>query len=198
MARALSPEVAEALKSGRAGLSSLALFVFPEGTYGLFTGSGGLEWNGHLYKGVGNFLKVPKISSSTGNEALGAVITLSDIPVSHLDDDFVYQIENFSYDNAPCLITIVAVDIETDEFLGPVMSELYEIDVPTHEIGAVDENGQATCTISATLETAKREISAATHVRTSSAEHQRDFGVNDNSAQHLSSVGKFQLKLGSR
>lgn len=177
-------------------LALCAQFVFPEGTFGLWTGRGNLTVNSQVYKGVDRFLSFSGAKSQIGNVADGAAVQLSDVPSEYLDPDWQSALENYTYDNAPCNLTWVAFDPVTHAYLGIAAFRAYEIDTLVYRRSAIAEDGSFTVTVEAALESVARSITAATHVKRSDADQRRHNDPNDGGFRHAAAGRRFKIKFG--
>jgi hypothetical protein len=196
MARSFDTDLAAALASGNVAIAIAAQFVFPEGTYGLWTGRGNLTWNAATYKGVDRFLSLSEMRQSAGNKLEGATLSLANVPSDMLDPDWIQTIENFSYDNAPLVLTWLGFDATTHALLGAMRTDRFEIDTITPNIGPVDDKGIRLATIEVAMETPRRNLSAANNVRRS-PEDQKAFNDPDDEGLKDAVIGnRFQIKFG--
>jgi len=194
--RTFATQVEAAIKAEEVAIAGLALFAFPEGNFGLWTGTGTIPWNGFVYRGVDRYLEFPGISRSTGNEAQRATLNLSGVPSDLLDPDWQAALEGYAYDNAPVTLTWLALDPKSRAVIGQVRTERFEMDSPAYQVGEPDENGVCAVTISVPLETPARNISGQSYARRTLAEQQADNDPDDTGFQFVSVAGKFTIQFG--
>lgn len=196
MAPPLDSDVLAALAKSRLAIAIAAKFVFPEATFGLWTGRGTLTWQGQAYKGVDRMLAFDGGRDASGNVAEGGTLSLSGLPSDKLDPDWQSQMESYTYDNAPCIVAWLAFDAQSHELLGHLKVKAFEIDTILYRKGPVDEDGRHLVDIQAALETASRNLTDATHWKRSDADHRQ---VNDENDLFLDRAGigaRFKIRFG--
>lgn len=168
----IDPDVADQVEDGRLAILPLIRFDIPDHNVGYHIGGRNLVWGDFLYK-PNRFLDPGAFENALGNAVTRQTIVFSDVPTDD-PDDAIAQIEELDYLNAPVIITYLAGDPETDEVLGVLVSQIYEIDRVTFDKSAVDENGERTVTVSIDLEPPGRSHRDQTYARRSHDEQQYD------------------------
>lgn len=168
----LDEAVEDQVEDGRLLIFPIIRFNIPDNSVGYHLGGRDLVWDEFTYK-PNRFLDPGSFTSGLGNEVTRQTIVFSDVPTTD-PDDVIARIEELDYLNAPVIITYLAGDPETDEILGILVSQLYEIDHVTFEKGAVGEDGMRTVTISIDLEPPGRSARDQTYAKRSLDEQQFD------------------------
>jgi hypothetical protein len=194
--RSLPTAVENAFEANGIAPALLVQFVFPEGTYGLWTGRGLLEWNGFTYKGIDRIIGFSGDEDTSGNEARGAILSLSQIPADRVPDDWFESLENLTYDNAPCNLTWLAFDIRTHELLGLLKFTAYEIDTVSYPEGGQGADGVSEISIEIALETANRNLEASTGTRRSDEDQKRHNDPADRAFEKAAVGNRYRLEFG--
>lgn len=143
------------------------------------------------------FLDAEGLSASLGNQISEAVLSFSNVPTDNADDA-IASIEDYDYINAPVTVSYLCGDPATDEVLGVLVTHFYEIDEVEFEDGAVDENGQATITLSISLETLSRRYRDQTYAKRSQEDQARHNQETDTAFEYVATSPTWSEEWGQR
>ncbi|UTV37648.1 DUF2163 domain-containing protein [Ensifer adhaerens] len=183
----LSPEVEAIVESGEfAGLDLIRLDL-PGKTVGYHRGGRPFTYNGLKYL-PNRFLQGGDINSAVGVAVTTRTIVFSNIPVTD-PDDAIAKIEQYDYPNSPVIITHLAGVPETNEVVGILVSNIYEIDRVSFNDDALDANGSGMLTLTIELQPPGRSARGQTLIKRSTAEQQFDNDETDTGLEYVATIG---------
>lgn len=135
----LPTDVLDLLDSGRMAVRGLMRFQFGTGTYGFWTGSEPLTWNGLTYVPTG-LLDVSPVSRSVGLAAQKVDIRLAERPESGLTADVLAQVEQEDWYGRPVTLWNALIHPDTRAILHTRIRWQGVVDTLDHEMnGSVME-----------------------------------------------------------
>lgn len=191
---ALSPEVEAIVESGEFAGLDLIRFDLPGKTVGYHRGGRPFTYNGLKYL-PNRFLEPGDINSAVGIAVTTRTIVFSNIPVTD-PDDAIAQIEQYDYPNAPVIITHLAGAPGTNEVIGILTSNIYEIDRIAFNDDALDAKGAGLLTLTIELQPPGRSARGQTLVKRSQAEQQFDNDATDTGLEYVATVGTIPEEWG--
>lgn len=183
----LSPEVEAIVESGEFAGLDLIRFDLPGKTVGYHRGGRPFTYNGLKYL-PNRFLQGGDINSAVGVAVTTRTIVFSNIPVDD-PDDAVAKIEQYDYPNAPVIITHLAGVPDTNELVGILVSNIYEIDRVSFNDDALDANGSGMLTLTIELQPPGRSARGQTLIKRSTAEQQFDNDETDTGLEYVATIG---------
>jgi hypothetical protein len=183
----LSPEVEAIVESGEFAGLDLIRFDLPGKTVGYHRGGRPFTYNGLKYL-PNRFLQGGDINSAVGVAVTTRTIVFSNIPVDD-PDDAVAKIEQYDYPNAPVIITHLAGVPDTNEVVGILVSNIYEIDRVSFNDDALDANGSGMLTLTIELQPPGRSARGQTLIKRSTAEQQFDNDETDTGLEYVATIG---------
>ncbi len=183
----LSPEVEAIVESGEFAGLDLIRFDLPGKTVGYHRGGRPFTYNGLKYL-PNRFLQGGDINSAVGVAVTTRTIVFSNIPVTD-PDDAIAQIEQYDYPNSPVIITHLAGVPDTNEVVGILVSNIYEIDRVSFNDDALDANGSGTLTLTIELQPPGRSARGQTLIKRSTAEQQFDNDETDTGLEYVATIG---------
>lgn len=183
----LSPEVEAIVESGEFAGLDLIRFDLPGKTVGYHRGGRPFTYNGLKYL-PNRFLQGGDINSAVGVAVTTRTIVFSNIPVDD-PDDAVAKIEQYDYPNAPVIITHLAGVPDTNEVVGILVSNIYEIDRVSFNDDALDANGSGTLTLTIELQPPGRSARGQTLIKRSTADQQFDNDETDTGLEYVATIG---------
>ena len=183
----LSPEVEAIVESGEFAGLDLIRFDLPGNTVGYHRGGRPFTYNGLKYL-PNRFLQGGDINSAVGVSVTTRTIVFSNIPVDD-PDDAVAKIEQYDYPNAPVIITHLAGVPDTNEVVGILVSNIYEIDRVSFNDDALDANGSGMLTLTIELQPPGRSARGQTLIKRSTAEQQFDNDETDTGLEYVATIG---------
>ncbi|MHA4733288.1 DUF2163 domain-containing protein [Ensifer adhaerens] len=183
----LSPEVEAIVESGEFAGLDLIRFDLPGKTVGYHRGGRPFTYNGLKYL-PNKFLQGGDINSAVGVAVTTRTIVFSNIPVDD-PDDAVAKIEQYDYPNAPVIITHLAGVPDTNEVVGILVSNIYEIDRVSFNDDALDANGSGMLTLTIELQPPGRSARGQTLIKRSTAEQQFDNDETDTGLEYVATIG---------
>jgi len=183
----LSPEVEAIVESGEFAGLDLIRFDLPGKTVGYHRGGRPFTYNGLKYL-PNRFLQGGDINSAVGVAVSTRTIVFSNIPVDD-PDDAVAKIEQYDYPNAPVVITHLAGVPDTNEVVGILVSNIYEIDRVSFNDDALDANGSGTLTLTIELQPPGRSARGQTLIKRSTADQQFDNDETDTGLEYVATIG---------
>jgi len=190
----LSPEVEAIVESGEFAVLDLIRFDLPGKTVGYHRGGRPFTYNGLKYL-PNRFLEAGDINSSVGVAVTTRTIVFSNIPVTD-PDDAVAKIEQYDYPNSPVIITHLAGVPNTNEVVGILVSNIYEIDRVSFNDDALDAKGAGLLTLTIELQPPGRSARGQTLVKRSKAEQQFDNDATDTGFEYVATVGTIPEEWG--
>ncbi|ATE84663.1 hypothetical protein phi2LM21_p46 [Sinorhizobium phage phi2LM21] len=183
----LSPEVEAIVESGEFAGLDLIRFDLPGKTVGYHRGGRAFTYNGLKYL-PNKFLQTGDINSAVGVSVTTRTIVFSNIPVDD-PDDAVAKIEQYDYPNAPVIITHLAGVPDTNEVVGILVSNIYEIDRVSFNDDALDANGSGMLTLTIELQPPGRSARGQTLIKRSTADQQFDNDETDTGLEYVATIG---------
>lgn len=183
----LSPEVEAIVESGEIAGLDLIRFDLPGKTVGYHRGGRPFTYNGLKYL-PNRFLQGGDINSAVGVAVTTRAIVFSNIPVDD-PDDAVAKIEQYDYPNAPVIISHLAGVPDTNEVVGILVSNIYEIDRVSFNDDALDANGSGKLTLTIELQPPGRSARGQTLIKRSTAEQQFDNDETDTGLEYVATIG---------
>ena len=177
MSISLDSAVASKLEDGDIRILPLVKFEFPEVTFGLHFGGRDFTYGGLTYR-PNKWLSPDSFEDALGNDITSRTLVFSGV-VTDDHDDILARIEEYSYLNAPVTVSYLAGEPTTDDVLGVLDTQYYEIDAVQTDKGAVDQNGARLVTISVTIQPPQRRYQDQTYAKASNAEQQFDNDADD-------------------
>ncbi|WP_420406906.1 DUF2163 domain-containing protein [Hoeflea sp.] len=202
MAVSLDTDVANQIDSGAIKVIALIKFELtgngetPDKTVGYHNGGRDFTWSGQDYL-PNRFLDADGLMAGLGNQISERKILFSGVPTDNADDA-IASIENYDYINAPVTVTYLCGDPETEEVLGVLVTHFYEINGVEFETGATDENGQATISLTISLETLSRRYRDQTHVKRSVEDQNRHNSATDTAFEYVATSPDWPMEWGQR
>lgn len=190
----LSPEVEAIVESGEFAVLDLIRFDLPGKTVGYHRGGRPFTYNGLKYL-PNRFLEAGDINSAVGVAVTTRTIVFSNIPVAN-PDDAIAQIEQYDYPNSPVIITHLAGVPKTNEVVGILVSNIYEIDRISFNDDALDAKGAGLLTLTIELQPPGRSARGQTLVKRSKAEQQFDNDATDTGFEYVATVGTIPEEWG--
>ncbi|NMG39880.1 DUF2163 domain-containing protein [Chelativorans sp. ZYF759] len=188
------PAVEAALESGQIVTLDLIRFELPGGPFGYHMGGRPYPHNGLVYK-PNRWLSMGEMRGDLGVAVSTRELVFSNVPVDD-PDDAIAKIEEFSYLNAPVIITHLLGEPDSNNVLGILASHLYEINQVLFEDGAAGANGERTLTMTVELEPPGRSARGATHVRRAQAEQQFDNDPTDTGLEYVNVASQWPREWG--
>lgn len=192
----LDPAVEAQVNSGQIATIELIRFDLPGKTAGYTDGGRPYTYNGLTYL-PNQWLQSGEARGELGIAVQTREIVFADVPVPDARDA-ISRLEEFQYTNAPVIITTLCGVPESNEVLGILLSNIYEINDVRYEDGAVDANGEATLTIIVELEPPGRSARGKTAVMRAEDEQQFDNSSFDTSLEYSSVVQTIPVEWGRR
>ncbi len=183
----LSPEVEAIVESGEFAGLDLIRFDLPGKTVGYHRGGRPFTYNGLKYL-PNRFLQGGDINSAVGVAVTTRTIVFSNIPVTD-PDDAIAKIEQYDYPNSPVIITHLAGVPDTNEVVGILVSNIYEIDRVSFNDDALDANGSGMLTLTIELQPPGRSARGQTLIKRSTAEQQFDNDETDTGLEYVATIG---------
>lgn len=183
----LSPEVEAIVESGEFAGLDLIRFDLPGKTVGYHRGGRPFTYNGLKYL-PNRFLQGGDINSAVGVAVTTRTIVFSSIPVTD-PDDAIAQIEQYDYPNSPVIITHLAGVPDTNEVVGILVSNIYEIDRVSFNDDALDANGSGMLTLTIELQPPGRSARGQTLIKRSTADQQFDNDETDTGLEYVATIG---------
>lgn len=190
----LSPEVEAIVESGEFATLDLIRFDLPGKTVGYHRGGRPFTYNGLKYL-PNRFLEAGDINSAVGVAVTTRTIQFSNIPVTD-QDDAVAKIEEYDYPNSPVIITHLAGVPNSNEVVGILVSNIYEIDRISVNDEALDAKGSGLLTLTIELQPPGRSARGQTLVKRSRAEQQFDNDAADTGFEYVATVGTIPEEWG--
>lgn len=183
----LSPEVEAIVESGEFAGLDLIRFDLPGKTVGYHRGGRPFTYNGLKYL-PNRFLQGGDINSAVGVAVTTRTIVFSNVPVTD-PDDAIAKIEQYDYPNSPVIITHLAGVPDTNEVVGILVSNIYEIDRVSFNDDALDANGSGMLTLTIELQPPGRSARGQTLIKRSTAEQQFDNDETDTGLEYVATIG---------
>ncbi len=194
MSVSLAPAVSAQLDEGAVAILPLVKFTFPEMVYACHFGG-----RDHVYSGVNykrnRWLASDGFSGALGNQVTARTLTFSNVPTED-SDDAIGKLETLTYTNAPVTISYLVGDPETDQVLGILDTQFFEINTVTYRQDAVDENGLRTVTVDIEIEPIARRMRGTTAAKRSNEEHQYDNSSGDQFFKYVAASPSWQTTWG--
>lgn len=191
----LDPVVAAQIEKGRIARLDLIRFDLPGKTVGYHRGGRPYVYNGLTYL-PNRFLDIGSMTSAVGTAVTTRTITFSNIPVTD-PEDAIARIEEFDYQNSPCIIAHLCGVPNTSEVLGILASSIYEIDQVRYNKGAVS-GSERTLTMEIDLQPPGRSARGSTGVKRSIAEQQFDNSPTDTGLEYVATNASIPEEWGQR
>lgn len=183
----LSPEVEAIVESGEFAGLDLIRFDLPGKTVGYHRGGRPFTYNGLKYL-PNRFLQGGDINSAVGVAVTTRTIVFSNVPVTD-PDDAIAKIEQYDYPSSPVIITHLAGVPDTNEVVGILVSNIYEIDRVSFNDDALDANGSGMLTLTIELQPPGRSARGQTLIKRSTAEQQFDNDETDTGLEYVATIG---------
>lgn len=196
MANSLDTAVATQVDSGSIKVIPLVKIDLPGKSVGYHTGGRLFTYSGFEYL-PNRYLSSEGFSGALGNQISEVTLTFSNVPTDN-PDDAIASIESYDYINAPVTVSFLAGDPETDEALGVLVTQFYEINDVEFEVGALDENGIATITVKISLETLSRRYRDQTYAKRSAEDQQRHNSATDTAYEYVATSPDWPEEWGQR
>ncbi|WP_425087765.1 DUF2163 domain-containing protein [Stappia sp.] len=196
MANALDTAVAAQVDGGSIKVIPLVKIDLPGKSVGYHTGGRPFTYSGFTYL-PNRYLSSEGFSGALGNQISEVTLTFSNVPTDN-PDDAIASIESYDYINAPVTVSFLAGDPETDEALGVLVTQFYEINDVKFEVGALDENGIATITVMISLETLSRRYRDQTYAKRSAEDQQRHNSATDTAYEYVATSPDWPEEWGQR
>lgn len=196
MSNSVDPQVKALVDRGDLVRLDLIRFDLPGRSVGYHRGGRPYTYNGLRYL-PNRFLESGGATSAVGVGVTTRTIKFSNIPTQDTDD-LIAKIEQFDYLNAPVIISHVAGVRGTDEVVGILISNIYEIDKVTYPKGPQQSDGTRSLTIKIDLQPPGRSARGATLAKRSQAEQQFDNDVNDTCLEYASVTSTDMEEWGQR
>lgn len=182
----LSPQVEAIVESGEFAGLDLIRFDLPGKTVGYHRGGRPFTYNGLKYL-PNRFLQGGDINSAVGVAVTTRTIVFSNVPVTD-PDDAIAKIEQYDYPNSPVIITHLAGVPDTNEVVGILVSNIYEIDRVSFNDDALDANGSGMLTLTIELQPPGRSARGQTLIKRSTAEQQFDNDETDTGLEYVATI----------
>lgn len=118
MARTISTDLRAALNDPARNMVALFTFEFGEGTEGLWTGAGEVEYSGVTYRAGGSVIDVSDIEQSADGSVGEMTLTLSEAPEKGLTTDVLVSLYDYTWHLKPITVQLAFRDPVTLEFVG--------------------------------------------------------------------------------
>lgn len=117
MAKSLSTDFRNALKSGSRYKVALYTFEFGSGIYGLWTAEGEKAYNGVIYRAGGSLIDVSDFEESLDGSVGQLELRLSALPDKGLTDDVLVRFFDEDWHLKPVSVQLGLIDPATAEFI---------------------------------------------------------------------------------
>lgn len=179
----LDAAVQAQVDAGALRILPLVKFDLPGKVVGYHIGGRPLTYGGLEYK-PNRWLEPDSFDNALGNEVTARTLTFSDVPTTD-PDDAIANIEQYDYVNAPVTVSYLAGDPQTDQVLGVLSTQFYEINEVNFEVGEADDSGERTVTLHIEIEPPQRRFSDQTYARASDKEQKFDNDATDDFFQFV-------------
>ncbi len=202
MATALATEVGAQVDSGSIKVLPLVKIVLPgkgetpDKTVGYHTGGRPFTYSGQEYL-PNRFLNDDGLVAALGNQITETTLVFSDVPTDNADDG-IAAIENYDYINAAVTVSYLCGNPATDEILGVLVTQFYEINDVEFEVGALDEDGQATISLNISIETLSRRYRDQTYAKRSVEDQKRHNSATDTAFEYVATSPDWPEEWGQR
>jgi limonene-1,2-epoxide hydrolase len=196
MAVDLESSVAAQVDGGAIKVIPLVRFDLPGKTVGYHTGGRPFTYGGLEYF-PNRFLSGDGLSGALGNQITDITLQFSGVPTDNADDA-IASIEEYDYLNAPVTISFLAGDPETDEVLGVLVTQFYEVNEVDFDTSAIGADGQATISLTVNLETLARRYRDQTYAKRSEADQVRHNSTTDTALRYVATSPEWVEEWGQR
>lgn len=193
---ALDTAVQDQVDDGRVVIVPLIKFEIPDHTVGYWKGGRDFTWDGFLYK-ANRCLDLSSLDGQLGSEVTKRTIGFSDVPTTD-PDDVIATIESYDYISSTVILAYLLGDPDTDEILGDLTSQVYQIDKLTHTKSAPDDRGMRTVSLSIDLEPTGRTFRNQTYAKRSTDDQQFDNLATDTAFEYAAVVKDIPVEWGQR
>ena len=193
---ALDPALEAQIEDGRISILPLVKFELPNNPVGYHFGGREFTWNGFLYK-PNRYLDPGSFKNALGTEVSKRTITFSGVPT---DDpaDAIAKLEDLEYTSAKVILSFLGGDPDTDEFLGLLDTQVYEIDSVRHPKPPAGKDGLRKLTIEIDLEPPGRVFRDQTYAKRSNDEQRFDNDPADTAFEDAATVKTIPEEWGQR
>lgn len=192
----LGTAVEGALDEGFFHRLKLIRFDLPSGPVGYHNGGRPFTYNGLTYQ-PNRYLDPGSLEISLGMSVTKRTVRFSNVPTADPSDS-IAQLEALNYPNRTVVISTLLGDPATQEPLGVLISQVYEIDSATYPVSEMDEDGQRTLNVLIDLEPPSRATRDKTLAVRSLQEHQFDNAADDTFLAQASTRVTVQREWGQR
>lgn len=196
MATALDTAVAAQVDSGAIKVIPLVKIDLPGKSVGYHTGGRPFTYSGFEYL-PNRYLSSEGFSGALGNQISEVTLTFSDVPTGNANDA-IASIESYDYINAPVTVSFLAGDPVTDEVLGVLVTQFYEVNDVEFLVGALDEDGIATITLNISIETLSRRYRDQTYAKRSVEDQARHNSATDTAFEYVATSPDWPTSWGQR
>lgn len=197
MSVVLDPAVQAQLDKGDFHILPLVKFEIPGHVLGYYVGMRPFTYNGFTYQ-PNRLLDLEDLVETLDIDLGERTLKFSDIPVV---GDAISDIEALEYTGAPVTVSRLVVDPKLgvpEGVKGVLDSTFHKISHVVHGIGAIDDNGQSTLTLSVVLKSPGVAGRESTQTVRSDAEHKFDNNPNDTFYKDVATGGTVVLEWGTR
>ena len=190
------PALTAQFAEGEIVVLPLIKFDIPGLTLGYHYGGQPIVYDSLEYK-PNQWLVPGEIDYALGNDVSGLQVLFSGI---HSEDPGfeISQIEAYNYLNAPVTVTFLGGEPNTNNVLGVINTQHYEIAEVNYNETSFDDNGKATLTIVVSLEPAQRRFSDSTYAQTSLEDQQLDNDPNCTFYEYVAVAADWPIRFGRR
>lgn len=168
----LSPQVQAQLESGAIKVVPLVKIDLPGKTVAYSYGGRDLDYAGVTYKAT-KWLQADSFEGSLGNNISSRTLVFSGVEQSGAVDDVIANVTDYNYLNAPVTLSYICGVPETDEVLGLLKTDVYEIDDLYFDTSKENE-GKRELILSIEIEPLGRRVRNRTFAKRSHDEQQYD------------------------
>jgi hypothetical protein len=196
MSVSLDPAVDTLLQGGSIKVLALVKITLPGKTVGYHMGGRPFEYSGLTYM-PNRYLNSDGLTSGLGNQIDEITLYFSDVPTSNVDDA-IASIEAYDYLNAPVTVSYLAGEPNTDQSIGVLVTNFYEINDVEFIAGAIGDDGQTSLTLEIKLETLARRKRRQTYIVRSASDQKRHNLATDTAFDYVASSPEWVREWGQR
>lgn len=192
---ALSPAVQAQLESGSIKVMPLVKIDLPGKTVAYSYGGRDLVYSGVTYRAT-KWLQADSFEGSLGNNISARTLLFSGVEQSSAVDDVIANITSYDYLNAPVTLSYICGVPDTDEVLGLLKTDVYEINDVFFDTSAENE-GKRELILSIEIEPLGRRVRNRTYAKRSHDEQQYDNLATDTAYKRAATNAEISEEWGT-
>lgn len=194
----LATAVTDQLDAGSIKVVPLIKIELPNKTVAYHYGGGrDFDYGGLIYKG-NKWIQPESFDGALGNDISIKSLIFSGVKEASATDDAIAEIEDYDYLNAPVTISYICGDPETDEPLGVLLTDFYEIDNVLFETGELQDDGSRELTVQIDIEPIGRRVRDKSHAKRSDDQQKYDNDATDTAFEYAAASQEWAEEWGQR